>query len=78
MGTKQGLWEPGPGPTCHWGRGIDSLALEPGLEWGCFPELAGAREELMGAPKLPALLQEDEFTLKGQRCLPCTGFPSRH
>lgn len=77
VGTKQGWWESGPGPLCHWGRAIDSLVLEPGLEWSCFPELAGAREKLMEAPKLPALLQWDEFTFKGQRCLPCTGFPSR-
>lgn len=65
MGTKQGLGEPGPGPLCHWGRAIDSLVLEPGLEWSCFPELAGAREELMEAPKLPALLQWDEVYLQG-------------
>lgn len=65
VGTKQGWWEPGPGPLCHWGRAINSLALEPGLEWSCFPELAGAREELMEAPKLPALLQWDEVYLQG-------------
>lgn len=76
MGTTQGLWEPGPGPPCHWGRGVSSLALEPGLKWGCFPELPGAREELMEVPKLPALLQGEEFTLKGMSTLHCR-FPSR-